>query len=361
VGKAMQTLSKSFGLKRTTTLGHHPTGNAAMERTWQFVGKCLTMMTDEQHANWENYIRLMEHVYNNTANRTLGFTPYEAAHGLPARTVADCIAPNSDYSPPTGPDAPGIHAMSETAKAFNQLAKQAHLRAKSETAALLNARGKGSSNSQTFKAGDRVLFFIPPTAQQAKEAGRKSKHLPHWRAPAVITKRLSNTTYEIKHKGRKYRRAQSELRRYYPAQSPTDLSAANHADENYTDYEVGNYVALCDTDDPADSLFHVAKIMNIIDNKVQLLNYATTTTNIAHAKFQILHQHNSDGRYRRGGQQSKHWKQVIDEVEIEAENVFSYIRHHRLRLTPAGKLTAQSRKQLRAAGLSHHVLGRTFP
>ena len=98
-------------------------------------------------------------------------------------------------------------------------------------------------------------------------------------------------------------------------------------------------------DDPADNLFHVAKIVNITDGKIQLLNYATTTTNIAYAKFQMLYQHSSDGRYRRGGQQSKYWKQVIDEVDVETENIFSYIRHHRLRLSSAGKPENNCRQQ----------------
>ncbi len=361
VGKAMQTLSKSFGIKQTSTLGHHPTGNAAIERVWQFVGKCLMMMTDQQHGSWQNYIRLIEHVYNTTLNRTLGFTPFEAAHGLPARSVVDCIAPNSKYSPPTGPNAPGVQAMTETAKAFRILAIQAHTRAKTEAAATANAKGKGDSNSQSFKLNDKVLFFIPPTAQQAKAAGRKTKHLPHWRAPATVTAKLSETTYEIEHKNRKYKRALAELRRYHPDQAPLHLPAANHADENYSDYELGNFVALADTDDPSDDLFHVAKIISVADGKVQLLNYATNNRNLTNAKFEKLFQNSSDGRYRRGGRESACWKQVVDEIDIEDEDEYTYVRHHRLRLTANGKLTSQSRQQLQSAGLKHHILGTTFP
>ena len=55
VGKAMKALTRNFGIKQSSTLGHHPTGNALMERTWQYVTKCLRLMTDGQYRHWEDY------------------------------------------------------------------------------------------------------------------------------------------------------------------------------------------------------------------------------------------------------------------------------------------------------------------
>ena len=84
------------------------------------------------------------------------------------------------------------------------------------------------------------------------------------------------------------------------------------------------------------------------------------TANIHTAVWKPLFQHH-DGRYRRGGKASKQWKPVMDEVEIQGEGDFPYIRHHRLKLTGNGALAAASKRQLRKAGLQHHILGKSFP
>ena len=85
----MNRLCALIGCKKTTTLAHHPTGNAHIERLWQWVALCLKQMTREQYQEWEKYVRLMEHVWNTSYHSVLKCTPFEVAHGLPARTVLD--------------------------------------------------------------------------------------------------------------------------------------------------------------------------------------------------------------------------------------------------------------------------------
>lgn len=123
---------------------------------------------------------------------------------------------------------------------------------------------------------------------------------------------------------------------------------------------MGNFVALADTDDPQDDQYHVAKVISVADGIVSLANYSTTTSNVNTATWKRLFQHR-DGRYRSGGKASKHWQPVIDELDIDGEKDFPYIRHHRLQFTGNGHLTAACKRQLRQSGLRHHVLGRSFP
>ena len=60
--------------------------------------------------------------------------------------------------------------------------------------------------------------------------------------------------------------------------------------------------------------------------------------------------------------QSAQWQTVEDEVNVEdEEGDYPYIRHTQLKFTKQGKLTSACRRQLAAAGLQHHVLGRSFP
>ena len=135
---------------------------------------------------------------------------------------------------------------------------------------------------------------------------------------------------------------------------------ANHPDVFYTGYKVGNYVALADSDDPTVKRFHVAKILTVTDGRIKLLNYATTSKSMGTATWQPLYQH-QDGRYRRGGRKSAQWQPVVDELEVNAEADFPYIRHHRLKFLPSGRLTAKCKQQLHKSGLQHHVLGQSFP
>ena len=158
------------------------------------------MTTKEQHQHWQDYVRLMEHVWNTTARANMGSSPFEMAHGLAARGVVDSLAPGPEYNQPSSVDAEGMKALGATARAFEELARQAQLRARAEQADKANSKG-GSAN---LEVGDKVSFYIPPSAAEAQRAGRKMKHLPHFRGPAEVVKVLSGSTYELEHQGRRY-------------------------------------------------------------------------------------------------------------------------------------------------------------
>ena len=132
---------------------------------------------------------------------------------------------------------------------------------------------------------NRVVFYIPPSAEEAKKAGRKMKHLPHFRGLATITTVPSDTTYEMTHHGRTYKRSVQELRRYKAAAPPTDLATANDEAMLASDLKVDNYVALCDSDDPEYNQFHVAKVLRIDADagEAQLHQYATKAVKLQQA------------------------------------------------------------------------------
>ena len=216
------------------------------------------------------------------------------------------------------------------------------------------------------------MFYIPPSADEAKKAGRKMKHLPHFRGPAIVTKALSATTYEIKFKERTYKRSVAELRRYNASGPPTGLNVFNDEAAMSTDLRPGNFVALCESDDPADEQFHVAKVVNInADEKTATLRqYATKTSNLKLAVWQPLfvwrrrdpeNANRQIHTYRIGGVESNKFKPVEDTVELDdPADEFPYIRHCNLKLLSSGKLAAASRHQLSDKNLRHHQLGRTY-
>ena len=311
-------------------------------------------MSAEQYANWPAYLRLIEHTWNTTVHTTMGVTPFEAAHGLPAASATSRLATTGDYCEPDTIDQKGITAMQTTAKAIRQILRQQLEQDSRQRTAKANSKGF----NHTFKVGDKVSFFIPPTAHEAEELGRKAKHIAHFKGPAIITKKLSPTTYAIKFNGRTYGRCSSELRAYRSVERPNLISTVNNVG---TDLKVGNFVALSDTDDPKAKGFkqvHVGKIINIADGQAHIQNYATLSRSMAQAKWAPLYQLPSGVYTTVKPKRNAKNLRVIDMVDEFDQD---YVRCADLSMTSSGKISARSRAHLANLGLKHHVLGLTYP
>ena len=51
ISKTLKAMATALGVKTTTTLAHHPTGNSKIERIWQYVTKCLRCLSAKQHRH----------------------------------------------------------------------------------------------------------------------------------------------------------------------------------------------------------------------------------------------------------------------------------------------------------------------
>ena len=125
----------------------------------------------------------------------MGVTPFEAAHGLPATTAVSAMADEGDYCAPNTMDQQGITAINTTAKAMQQILQQ---QLRQDTAQRAEEANKTDIN-HTFEEGDKVSFYIPPTAKEAEELGLKAKHIQHFKGPATIKTKLSPTTFIIEY------------------------------------------------------------------------------------------------------------------------------------------------------------------
>ena len=201
---------------------------------------------------------------------------------------------------------------------------------------------------------------ITHTLGEAKRMGRKPKHLLSYRGPAIITERISNTTYKLKHEGRTYYRCFSELRPYKSPNLPLDLPMAQDQALQQSELKVGNFVALCDSDDPNDVYFHLCKVVEVEDNKAVLLNYTTWSKNINTATFSIMYQQENTQRYTtEKPKRNAREQEVVDRIDLDVAD--DYIDHYDVKLTRNMHLSKKSIRQLEQLGLKHHVLGETFP
>merc|ERR1712051_531810 len=72
ISKATKRICSILGCRQTTTLAHHPTGNATIERVWQYVALVLKNSTQEQYDRWDVLTKLWEHTWNTTPHTLLG-------------------------------------------------------------------------------------------------------------------------------------------------------------------------------------------------------------------------------------------------------------------------------------------------
>ena len=349
ISKAVKRICDILGCRQTTTLAHHPTGNSTIERLWQYVSLTLRQMRDEQYKRWDEYVRLMEHTWNTTVHTLMGVSPFEAAHGIPAVSVAESLARGTPIRTVVM-KSDAIQAMQSTAKACISALKQLRQHDKQARADKAN----NTRQRQTFKVGDKVAFFIPPTAAEAKRRKRKAKHIMPYKGPAVVTNVRTPTTYDIEYKGKRYARATAELRPYRAKGEPADAVRPEGPQEE--ELHAGEWVAY--RDDMEDTHFHVGKIVSLGDF-ITVEAWATTAARVDNAQWKPLYQITRTGQYTTQTHARRQQSRIVE--NIPAEDKEEYIMMRKLTMLRNNKLTASTRRKLAEAKLKHHRLGHTFP
>ena len=82
-------MTKYLGIEQIVTGGHNPRGNAICERVNQTLGAMLRKLSDTEYANIKEILPSLQFAVNTTHQSSIECTPFEAGHGLKARTVAE--------------------------------------------------------------------------------------------------------------------------------------------------------------------------------------------------------------------------------------------------------------------------------
>ncbi len=75
-------------ISQIVTGGHNPRGNAICERVNQTLGSMIRKLLDLDYKDLKNFLPSFEFMINTTLSSATKRTPFEIAHGLPARTIA---------------------------------------------------------------------------------------------------------------------------------------------------------------------------------------------------------------------------------------------------------------------------------
>ena len=274
-------LASILGCKQTSTKGHNPRANAKIERVWAFIANCLRTMTDKQYHSFHLYLPLMAFVWNTTPDADTNTSPFEVEHSVTARTPA-----NSYWDKPPSKssaiDAEGIDAIAQSTHAIRKIIAQTKAQVKVETAKRLNSLGKSKIK---YRIGQKVKFFMPPTAKQAKLAGRKPKHLKWWAGPATIVEQLSRngTTFRMLFNKNIYERHVINIQPWRGNTTSPNLPKLQRDDT----ISIGSMVAVLDDDE--DKHYHLAQVLDITNDEITLWYAATKSKKLKSARWRLLY------------------------------------------------------------------------
>ena len=349
IAKAVKRICDLLGCRRTTTLAHHPTGNSTIERVWLYVALVLRIATKVQYQRWESLVKLWEHTWNTMKHEPLNVSPFEAAHGLPARSAAKSLAelPWENTSHMNKDD---VAILTEAAKATTTAMEQLRRHDKSMRARHAN----NNRQRQTFKLGDKVSFFIPPSKETTDKEQRKAKHLMQYKGPAIITRVRTPTTYDLQYRGRKYSRATSELRPY--KDKHVRWAPPITIDDPSGQINKGEFIAYLEQ--PGERNYHIGQVVQTGDDIV-VNSFATSGSNIKNAQWKPLEQVVATSQYTLQTSTRRHQTQVQDTLPSQA--IADLIIATKIKILPSRKISSNSLHTLRATGKTHHVLGRSFP
>ncbi len=87
-------MNKYLGIKQITTGGYNPRSNAVVERFMQHLTACLIKCDDLQYKNIKDYLPAIAFAHNTAFNSATNINcpPFEAGHGLRARTITEARA-----------------------------------------------------------------------------------------------------------------------------------------------------------------------------------------------------------------------------------------------------------------------------
>jgi hypothetical protein len=189
-------MNQYLGIKQVTTGGHNPRSNATVERFMQHLTGCLTKCDDSQYRNIRDYLPAIAFAHNTAFNSAINCSPFEADHGLRARTITEARAsPRLQITPERGtglqePDEKWestiFHKICKLAERLVDEAQRQSQWHKRMNAHNLNQSGKKIPDAP-YNRGDKVYFYQPPSQNEVIQRERKAKHLIHYRGPAAIT------------------------------------------------------------------------------------------------------------------------------------------------------------------------------
>lgn len=283
VGEVATQLAALLKIDKVETF-HYPQGNATTERNHILLGEFLRLLPADKRDTWDTEIGAAAYAANMCENSSTGFSPFELDCGFQPSAPADLMFQSQPI--PTF-ETETFAKTSQEQKEWIQRIKDIHKIAKecdqfSKEISIQRLNNPNRSATR-FKAGDRVLMYIPPQPQKGENAW-KAKHISHWRRATVIeATSASGTTYLVKDgKGKTFTRSISLLNKDNSTDDAVvEESKDQEIEENF--YKEGAIVAV---KGPTEGTFGIAQVLKVSENgNIQVKHFGTIEKQQTKATF----------------------------------------------------------------------------
>jgi hypothetical protein len=190
------------------TGGHNPRGNAICERVNQTLGAMIRKISDLDYKDLKSFLPTFEFMINTTLSSATKCTPFEIAHGLPARTIAQARieaqrvgrgrATDPEILKDVSPvfDGSAVEHILEKAVEIAEEVKATSEWHRRMTHEGFNQKGQ-RYNLDHFVDGAKVYFYRPPSVLDVEKKTRKVKHIDHYVGTATIVKKIGSRSFQI--------------------------------------------------------------------------------------------------------------------------------------------------------------------
>ena len=180
------------GIQKSQTTPYHPMGNGQCERLNRSILNMLKTFTQSEKINWKDHVKKLTFAYNNTINRSTGYTPHFLLFGRESTLPIDLMF-ESCTDTPVGKKT----SYDKFVKQWQDSMKEAH-RIAGENANHSKDVGKKAYDKkiygQQLESGDRVLI------KNVSERGGTGKLRSYWenKIHVVMSKHPDVPVYKLK-------------------------------------------------------------------------------------------------------------------------------------------------------------------
>ena len=246
VSRLWKQIQQGLGTKLKFSTAAHPQTDGQSERTIQTLEDLLRMCVLDYGGHWARHLPLVEFVYNNSYQASIGMAPYELLYGR--RCKSPLYWDLSDRIPSSGATGLSTNDMLQDAIEKVRLVRERLKTAQSRQKSYADNRRRDLE----FAVGDFVFLKLSPRKGFVR-IGTQSKLNPRYIGPYQITDRVGAVAYRLllpaTVTGIHNVFHVSQLKKYYPDPSHVIEPAEITIDENLTyeerpvqilDYQVKN-------------------------------------------------------------------------------------------------------------------------
>ena len=177
-------LQEAMGTRLNFSTAFHPQTDGQSERVIQILEDMLRSCAIDYEGSWDRHIPLVEFVYNNSFQSSIGMAPYEALYGRKCRTPL-CWTELSERKV-IGPDL--IRETEEKVKIIREKLKVATDRQKSYT--------DMKRKDIRYEVGEKVFLKVSPW-KKVMRFGKKGKLSPRFIGPYEVIEKVGPVAYRL--------------------------------------------------------------------------------------------------------------------------------------------------------------------